>query len=65
MSAAQAAEKTLKLDPENTDAYFVLGEALAMTRRIRESKKPLEEYIKRAGPEGDRVEDARLLLKKR
>ncbi len=63
--AAQAAEKTLKLDPDNTNAYFVLGEALVFTRRVRESKKPLEEYLKRAGPDGARVEDARLLLKKR
>lgn len=63
--AAQAAEKTIKLDPENVDAYFVLGEALALTRRVREAKKPLEEYIRRAGPDGDRTADARALLKRR
>ena len=63
--AAQAAEKTIKLDPENVDAYFVLGEALALRRRVREAKKPLEEYIRRAGPDGDRTADARALLKRR
>jgi tetratricopeptide (TPR) repeat protein len=63
--AAQAAEKAIALDPDNVDAYFVLGEALALSRRVKESRKPLEEYIRRAGPEGARVEDARALLKKR
>ncbi|HUQ05183.1 MAG TPA: tetratricopeptide repeat protein [Kofleriaceae bacterium] len=63
--AAQAAEKTIKLDPDNVDAYFVLGEALALTRRTKEAKKPLEEYLRRAGPDGERVEDARALLKRK
>ena len=63
--AAQAAERALKLDPDNVDAYFVLGEALSMTRRVRESKRPLQEYLKRAGPDAERAEEARALLKKR
>jgi hypothetical protein len=32
---------------------------------VKESKKPLQEYLRRAGPDGARVEDARALLKKR
>jgi tetratricopeptide (TPR) repeat protein len=63
--AAQAAEKAIALDPENVDAYFVLGEALALSRRVKESKKPLQEYLRRAGPDAPRADDARTLLKKR
>lgn len=62
--AAAALERSLALDPENTEGYFLLGQALVTAKRPREAKKWLEKYLERA-PDGDNADTARALLKKR
>ncbi len=62
--AAAAFQRALELDPENTEGYFLLGQALHAARRPREAKKWLETYLERA-PDGENAAATRVLLKKR
>jgi tetratricopeptide (TPR) repeat protein len=44
--AAAAAEKALKIDPQERKARYVRGQALMRMRRIEEGQKELQEYAK-------------------